>query len=76
MVVFLVVDEALKVPSSASASAAVANINSNASNSSHSNWASVTLEEEQKQQQSFIRSNDSRLYSIPSPSSIPLPPPQ
>ncbi|VDD82096.1 unnamed protein product [Mesocestoides corti] len=39
----------------------------------NSNWSSVSLEEEQ--QQSFVRSNDSRLYNIPSPSTIPLPPP-
>ncbi|VDK37966.1 unnamed protein product [Taenia asiatica] len=38
----------------------------------NSNWSCVSLEEEQAT--SFVRSNDSRLYNIASPSTIPLPP--
>lgn len=40
----------------------------------NSNWCTVSLEEEQTTTACGIRSNDSRLYNIPSPSSIPLPP--
>ncbi|VUZ50126.1 unnamed protein product [Hymenolepis diminuta] len=40
----------------------------------NSNWCTVSLEEEQTMTACGIRSNDSRLYNIPSPSSIPLPP--
>nr|CDS28592.1 poly(U) binding splicing factor PUF60 [Hymenolepis microstoma] len=46
----------------------------NLSTNTNSNWCTVSIEEEQTTTACAIRSNDSRLYNIPSPSSIPLPP--
>ncbi|VDO03996.1 unnamed protein product [Rodentolepis nana] len=46
----------------------------NPTTNTYNNWCTVSIEEEQTATACAIRSNDSRLYNIPSPSSIPLPP--